>query len=1339
MKIISLSVVLIISLLITTQVYAANETRANTATSFSGSTLKSVMPSDSQVSGYGAYAKVTLYLATTNDETQGMVFKKDADGKKYIDMENTPVTRKDGEPMFVKFGQSIITKNDYVMPQASYVNLYTSKFDALIDYKKGEKHYPVYDTMLTDSQLSDIGVPRWIVYINGVATNNHTNVVNYFKGNGNAILASENLRDIIFEVAEKSDSLNAIGRSAINNVLNKTKQKASFWYLNDNGQKVELSVDDILPTNPDNLANWLIVYEPVINYHEDPNKMFFPTKGGSNFLITATDAVLQNMHAGAEGYQSVVKFLNGSPKVVMHYNHCRLCDLTWYGYPEWPHANLPLATYCPLPCPGVSSDYDGVKTKDRYPFSISSAVKAAAKNFTIEYNWLRYSGGYLFDKPTESMNVLVEGTNTDNIIHYGGYSLFVNGPAKAETSKKIAETSKKIPVYLKVVVVNKDYSFTTVPFVKMNLTTKNDMTSSQQAEADESAMTFIQKHKGIETALTEKYNRIKNGTLKYNAETDSGYTPIAFIEEEVDYSDLLKNIKIYPQEIEGLSKSVQMKNFNLSSYESNIIQSNPNYPVIDLTTNINNYLDVLKEAADSANYIGYDGTITLKDGTKIGPNEEIQPNWDRFIVHASNEEIDSLNDIKSVFNIMFYDKENPAENIPMAFTYKGDPIYITIILSIVKSPDDYTENIVSANTIYENELMKAMNSGVDSAISRVVVKKTVNNTSCNGYVTVSCKHPDPNDPTKKLHSYDKVSCGHSKTLSNAKDITPKTITVQPSWYWNSSMFDNISKLSVLRNSGALVDDGVTFVFNTTSSFVSDNMNNAFDKITRYRFLTHRNGGNNQPLQLAAYMNNTELNKAFLNFINPYYSNYPSAYSNPNGNFGGGNYTVETSLTLPSSVTAIGSGRFCSGGSSNSLNIPVKLSGEMLYGVTTIKDDTFRTKTDITVQPTISQSSKTSPDLETESVYWGLGDPDLIPSCFIRFESQPISFFPAFKMQYQDSNDPGSPFKDVWILANGERVFKSHDLVTFEILESKIDVFAPWSRDREDRWVDPNSNNPTARTIPTLKSGSMLKADASGTTLRVTVNVHMQDPAFLPESQRATLQAKNDGIIEKYDNMVKDIIERLKKDGLSYYSNLLQATTPETIHYIPSGNSVIDLSAKTTIRLAAPVDVHTNIFTFAAYVDNDNKADYDPAGNRTINIKGQNIQIKRWQDINIIKSNAILKELLVENGGDEIPGWYNESFEGIIIVSRVYLLELQNLMSTYTQVHPYLSDWQTERNANAKELSFVPDNKFTLIKAGQFGIGLEIRFPEIDLGGQNHKVVLNGYPYLFDIRGSVYDN
>ena len=76
---------------------------------------------------------------------------------------------------------------------------------------------------------------------------------------------------------------------------------------------------------------------------------------------------------------------------------------------------------------------------------------------------------------------------------------------------------------------------------------------------------------------------------------------------------------------------------------------------------------------------------------------------------------------------------------------------------------------------------------------------------------------------------------------------------------------------------------------------------------------------------------------------------------------------------------------------------------MLYEVTTIKDDTFRTKTDIQYKLTISQSSKTSPDLETECIL-GFRRPDLTPPALYVSRANLLASFPAFKMQYQDSND-----------------------------------------------------------------------------------------------------------------------------------------------------------------------------------------------------------------------------------------------------------------------------------------------------------------------------------------------
>lgn len=473
-KLLLLLVIIILTLLIPINVLATNETRANTATSFSGSTLKSIMPGDSWVSGYGAYAKVTLYLATTNDINQGIVYNEN----NLIDMERTPVTRKDGEPMFVKFGRSIITKIDYTMPQASYVNLTTCKLDTLIDFKKGEKHYPVYYETLTDSQLSDIGVPRWIKYVDGIATNNHASVINYFKGNGNAVTASETLHDIIIEVAEKSDNSEATGFDTVKNILYRTLQNANFSYLDEDGQKVDLSVKIILPTNNNNLANWLIVYEPVINLHQDPNKMFFGDKGGNNFLLTATDAILTNMHSGTPGYPSVVKFFNGAPRLTMQYNHCSICDTTWYGYPDWPHSNLPLALFCPFPCLGVINDYDGVQTTTRNPFLVLSPIRNAAKNFTIEHDWLRYNGGYLFDKPTGDIETPIQNNDEDTILHYGGYSLFVNGPKKESNPNKTVTA-----VYVRAVVLNNDNTFTTVP-IAIELSTKNDLSPTEMIETD---------------------------------------------------------------------------------------------------------------------------------------------------------------------------------------------------------------------------------------------------------------------------------------------------------------------------------------------------------------------------------------------------------------------------------------------------------------------------------------------------------------------------------------------------------------------------------------------------------------------------------------------------------------------------------------------------------------------------------------------------------------------------------------------------------------------------------------------------------------------------------------
>lgn len=626
----------------------------------------------------------------------------------------------------------------------------------------------------------------------------------------------------------------------------------------------------------------------------------------------------------------------------------------------------------------------------------------------------------------------------------------------------------------------------------------------------------------------------------------------------------------------------------------------------------------------------------------------------------------------------------------------------------------------TGNVIAENELIKAV-SGTSGNISKISIVKTSVDTTCNG--TKQQWIPATIDPkTGKLITeghYTTVPCGDPKDLAHAKNITPLSLTVQPSWFWNSSMFNELSRLAVLRPNGSFANDSISFTFNATSSFIANDIDNVFGALKNYRFLTSRNSNSN-PLQLAAYM--SQQNKGFQSFITPYYgSAYPSAYSSPNGFFGGSNINIVTASVLPSSVTAIGSGVFCSGGSSNSLSIPSKFTSS-----------NFKTSTNITIESTISSSAKSSPSLQTQGVYYNIGAPDM--GFITRYESQPISFFPAFQMKY-DKDNSGQNSSNVWILANGERKFLSYDNVAMEVLESKISLDGPFSRDREDRWVDPDATHLVARTIPTLKSGSAFKIDASGTLLRITVNAHIQDPAFVPESEREALLQKNDQLIDGYDTYVKSVIAKIKGDGVSYYSNLLQANTKDTLNFLPSGNNVVDLSAKTTLRLAAVPTVNTSIFTSASYIDNNETADYSK--NRTITVKGQSIPLRRWEDNNIIKSNTVLKNLLVENGGK--TKFYNESYEGLVNITRTYLLELQNCSTSYAQVHPALSDWQTPRNYCAHELSFIFNKNVNLIEEGQYGIGLEVRFPSITLGGVTQVPVLCSSAYLLDIKGSVYDN
>lgn len=1299
MKLISLSVLLIMIISNTTYAAGGNVVNSNAATSYDGDKLDAILYGDSKIDGNGRYAKITLYIATANITSEGIALDKN----KYMDMTNTLATRKDGAPMFVKFGKSIITNsaNEGILLN-SYTNLATCRYDELINFKAGSNHYPVYDnsTLLSNKDLvTSLNVPRWTVYPNDKETNNFAEVKKYFTGNGNNEIASETLRKIIVKVAEKSHGAGNKGTEAVNNVLYSIKQNVKFKYKDKNGKDIDLQARHVLPTMPDYVANWLIVYEPVTNYIEDPQNVFYPKIPTHSFLMTVSDAVLANAHAGTSGYPCTVKFIQGTPAVTLTRNYCKKCGKSWYGYPKWPHSDFPIASRCPNNC--SPSNYTGEKEEVRYPFGIGKTFRVASKRYTIEKNWLKYKDGYLFDKPPKNIEDLVaHNSDWENMLHYGGFLLFHNGPQMDD---------KGTPqVYVKAVVANIETgNFTSAPNVPIHLT------------------------------VTKKNSDGTNKVYTTTVKTGSDYVLADFTPSgNEDLSKTFINATMFPDNVGATDVSKLGTTYYIEDLIKALMENSDSIQTDDL-------LDFLKMIVSGVVDSDYDETLILEDGTKIGKNYMTKIDWGMFFATSTKKAIKNLGEVKDDETITVCGGTMLEGKLPVNFTYDGNTAYITVILPLTSNTKKL--NFESTNIINEDELMKAITNSTDSLMSRVTVKKTSTDTTCPGYVTVSYEYTEKvtlaDGTTKEVTKtgYRDVNCGHAHTLANAKRVTPDSITVQPSWYWSEEMFNNVSKLSVLRNSGKLVDDGVTFVFNTTSAFTANDMNNAFDTLTGYRFVIHRNAdskndGSVKPLQLAAYMNGTSENTAYLNFMSKYYGTYPSAYSNQTGSFGNNKFTLLTHIKLPQSATAIGSGDFCSGGSSNSLNVPVKLTGELSNsGKVLYSDEQFWTYTPITIKETYKSLDKAASSFATTKQYYGIAPNDNInPMYLIQVQSDAISFNPAFKMKYQDSNDPFSAFKNVWVLAAGKKTFISNDYVKIELKNSDVSVTAPWSRDSEDK-VDKNGN---VRTIPTAKSGNTIKTSADGATLQVDVYYHIQDPNFVDPSQRTTLQAKNDAKAKQFDDMVNSIASAFENNGVSFYSNLFQSTTAETVHKVSAPSYFKDYSEKSILKFAQPITTSVKSQTKAYYIDVNGVADYTTSA-RKININGNSVPVtEKWADISAVRSEEVMKGLLEQNAG-YTKKWYSEDYEGIIVVHKTYLIAINNLESTYAQIHPQTSDSLTKRNELAQDLKFAQGSE-TLIE-DHFGIGVEYRLPSLTINNETFSnIVIPSKPYLFDIRGAVYD-
>ena len=149
-------------------------------------------------------------------------------------------------PYSQKFGKSIINKENYSIPQTLCKprHIKARQFNRP---KEWTERAPAYNAKLGNTQATSMGMPEWLVSGN----NNHTAVVNWVKDSNNVSKGGtekfQNLNEIIVQVAKSSDPAKAVGLSAVNNVLYRTKTKATFNYKDASGKNIDLNVNAALP------------------------------------------------------------------------------------------------------------------------------------------------------------------------------------------------------------------------------------------------------------------------------------------------------------------------------------------------------------------------------------------------------------------------------------------------------------------------------------------------------------------------------------------------------------------------------------------------------------------------------------------------------------------------------------------------------------------------------------------------------------------------------------------------------------------------------------------------------------------------------------------------------------------------------------------------------------------------------------------------------------------------------------------------------------------------------------------------------------------------------------
>ena len=602
------------------------------------------------------------------------------------------------------------------------------------------------------------------------------------------------------------------------------------------------------------------------------------------------------------------------------------------------------------------------------------------------------------------------------------------------------------------------------------------------------------------------------------------------------------------------------------------------------------------------------------------------------------------------------------------------------------------------------------------------------------------------------------------------------VTVYPSNYISAGVFSDNSAMAqykILHNSGNYL-----LAFNHASAFSLDRLTDLFRPLDTVKWISHRNGAlasQSQEIKLASYMSDRAANKNYKDFYQKYTGNTPNeAYSNANNtSYYGSSVAVKTTTIhggvnggVARSYTKI----FCNNGKDpNAMHPSTSNTATLDYKYAV--EGTYKAG-DRTVRNAVSGDSLiVTKDGYSKQVF--------------QMPSNTFTFYPTYRMYYTDTlgsvATKNSPY--AWMLSAGKRTFQATDAIEVAVSGGGTDVWAPWSRDWEDKYEEDSEwGNEEKRDYSVIKSGMVVKA-VQKNDIEITIRAafHVQDPDFVDSSMRDSVKAANAAKEAEMRGYVEDIkrtifgTELPNKRGVfqdftfGFYTNLWEGTS-SAISAASNGKLDMPVGGTKGLSWAKSESPKTRLEPVNKQIrvqQREYATCYMPAHTdftaaedcKTLTINGTRydgkLLITNMTDY--MYSRQTLCSLLdcashIINGSgkhdigaiaDSQNGtsWYEEYYGGIYVCQITYkfIVPAEAISTEYVQVHSQLSDSTTAMNELAENMMF-PGTKKKLFSDGMFGIGLCVVSKNgLDLGANSYgNVYLIFPPKEFGVRGSVYD-